>query len=305
MTTPDQVPKSQAQRFQGKHRRYQVYLTVSCSGPERSSVLFGPAGRIRTRSGADLRYTTADCDFLYRNFSSKHYDTVEHERHIRLVNPTLQEVCAAIRSAGAYLSQFITNDDWDGGQITFCFAGHGEEGSGALVFSDSLPVLDAIRLAVSISAAMPPNDRRCRVDLWLDSCFSGAFLAEFLEFSWNELEDRVFPCSLFAAALHDEEAWELGRYRHGVFTYSLLCGSRLSIREVADGHRSGNQRILDMHRRGLWQNGVSYLTGGKQHAVYYENGHLEIIGGGSFRLPDLAAVTRSAILDRLTSLQRR
>jgi hypothetical protein len=52
----------------GKRSKWQSFLTVSASGPEFSPLLekWGYFGR--TRMAADLRYTTADVDFLESHF---------------------------------------------------------------------------------------------------------------------------------------------------------------------------------------------------------------------------------------------
>jgi hypothetical protein len=51
-----------------KNRLYKAYIAVSCSGPEAPRVKRGPVGTIRSRAAADLRYTTADVDWLYGHF---------------------------------------------------------------------------------------------------------------------------------------------------------------------------------------------------------------------------------------------
>lgn len=53
-----------------KHRRWEAFISVSASGPEFLPVLEAEGRFARTRMAADLRYTTADIDFLYTTFSS-------------------------------------------------------------------------------------------------------------------------------------------------------------------------------------------------------------------------------------------
>jgi hypothetical protein len=52
----------------GKRSKWQAFLTVSASGPEFSPLLEEMGHLRRTRMAADLRYTTADVDFLESHF---------------------------------------------------------------------------------------------------------------------------------------------------------------------------------------------------------------------------------------------
>src|SRR5215216_6098633 len=71
-----------------KRRKWQAVLTVSASGPEFSPVLDEGGRFYKPRMAADLRYTTADVDFVEKRFQNGDYDSGEHEFHLRLRNPT-------------------------------------------------------------------------------------------------------------------------------------------------------------------------------------------------------------------------
>jgi hypothetical protein len=71
-----------------KHRRWEAFISVSSSGPE-FSTFFEKRGRLaRCRMAADLKYTTADADFLYDHFFvSEDGRSRTGDLHLRLVNP--------------------------------------------------------------------------------------------------------------------------------------------------------------------------------------------------------------------------
>lgn len=268
--------------FHGKQRLHKVYITVSCSGPETSTVRSGPRGVRRSRDGADLKYTTADGDFFHAHFKEPNYDSGTHEHHIRLVNPNSRELRDAISHAGEYLSQYVSADDWAGGQINFCYAGHGDEGSGAWVLSDTS--LNAVQLADAVAAAVVENRRRCRVDMVIDSCFAGAFVADFLAYSWSSLDTRIFPCDIFAASLHNELAWELEEFGHGTHTLSFKA---MFLPKIIRPSLPRHPPPFPQPRDELRNGGVSWMSEDEQHAIEYTNGHMQVHGAGHFFLDKL------------------
>ena len=177
------------------------------------------------------------------------------------------------------------------------YAGHGNEHTGAIVFPDAL--LEPEELARYLDRGMPKSHRRLRVDLFFDSCFASAFIAHFLTYAWSELEDVLFPCNLFAAALPDEYAWELPTLGHGVLTHAykteiespLLAQSRLLLIVKTLWNR---WRKIEPQR--LYMGGVSYITNGDQHSLEYENGYFTLHGGGGFHISDLESVSVASII---------
>ncbi len=67
--------------FHGKQRLHRALITVSSSGPAPGMLRSGPRGIRRSRDGADLAFTTADCDWFYQHFKQPNYDTVVAEEH--------------------------------------------------------------------------------------------------------------------------------------------------------------------------------------------------------------------------------
>ena len=57
-----------------KHRRWEVFVSVSASGPEFSKVFERSGYLLRTRMAADLDSTTADVDYLYDHFTEPEPD---------------------------------------------------------------------------------------------------------------------------------------------------------------------------------------------------------------------------------------
>jgi hypothetical protein len=252
--------------FHGKRRIFKAYLSISASGPEPGIVRSSSIGTRRSRDGADLAFTTSDCDWFVAHLREPNYDTGEEEHFERLVNPTLPQVLSAIERAGQFLSSHVVDARWDGGQFTVIYAGHGAEESGAWVLEQDH--LSAISFAEALLNSVDVTTRHLRLDLIMDSCFAGAFLADLLEYSWNREDQRLFVCDAFGACLADELAWELDERGHGAFTFAFKAMFGPGIQDP-DRLRSG---------------GVSWLTNGEQHAFEYTNGHLEVIGGGSIEL---------------------
>lgn len=280
----------------GKLRHYTAYISVSCSGPEESTVFRGPIGEIRRRSGADLRYTTADSDWLYEHFRTPNYDTGPEDIHVRLVNPERQEFLRAVEDVSNQLNTFTCKDNWSGGSLTVVYAGHGKRRTGALVFKDA--PLTGHELLKTVAKHASDDKHRRRLDLVLDSCFSGAFVSSVIAEAVNHRRNTVFPCSLFAAALHDEYAWEYPRYGHGIWTSAFqqqtksprLHGNRLWMLV-----RVLWRRFTKAEKKQLYNGGVAYMTSDKQHSMLYENGTFDLSGFGGFDLHDIAPVETSRI----------
>ena len=268
--------------FHGKQRRFQVYMAVSCSGPDGAPTRTNTFGTRRSRNAADLRFTTADCDWWHQHFRQPHYDTSDFEQHYRLVIASRAEIFETILAGGKYLSGFRSHPDWDGGQMTFIYAGHGSPGAGSWVCHDG--VIGGATLADAVSQSVSPSRRRCRIDLVMDSCFSGAFFADLLSHSWDTRADRLFPCTALGAALSDELAWEFQEQGHGAFTYAFRglptpLGS------------NGEQPAKPDLRNGL----VRVMTDGEQNGFEYENGSLTVFGAGHVDLSTYDSLTSGQV----------
>ena len=114
------------------------------------------------RSTADLRYTTADVDY----FAEHWREPVFYEgqlQHRRLVNPTTSEVMEGVCAEAEWLRGFADRPDWDGGGLTFTFAGHGRSDDGALVLSDGEITVEDLYEAFLEAALSNGEQQRLRV----------------------------------------------------------------------------------------------------------------------------------------------
>nr|WP_295974172.1 hypothetical protein [uncultured Bacillus sp.] len=163
------------------------------------------------------------------------------------------EVAKAIFQIGAWLAQFKSNKDWAGGGITITFAGHGKDKDGSLVLEDGeITYSDLHDLLTRISF-----DNRLKVDLILDSCYSGKFIVDFLYAA--ESSKKIITNYLASACMHDETAMEDPLLGHGVFAYCFSAPK---------------------NRIGLYSGamGCSMLTSGKQNPVIIDYTECKLCG---------------------------
>lgn len=265
----------------GEQRNYKVTISISCSGPQSGKVKPSKLKILRKREAADLDFTTNDADWMYRwnkkQFNKKAYDSGRKEKHIRLVNPTLEELKKAFIAAGQYLKSYKNRKDWNGGEILIIYAGHGLEGDGALYIS-GLP-LTAKEMINQIVTNLPLTNKKCRIDVMLDSCYSGAFIAYFL-FEAHQFEDKIFPFELFGSCLYDETSLESHEWQHGILTHAFQQN------QVANPFEEPNDDSLfkwqEQVKSSLFQGGVVYLSEGEQHAFNLRNGDLKVYGSTHF-----------------------
>ena len=265
----------------GEQRNYKVTISISCSGPKNGKVKSSEIKVLRKREEADLFYTTNDADWIYNStkkyFNKKGYDSGKKEKHIRLVNPNLSEISEAFIATGQYFKSMAGRKDWAGGELTVIYAGHGFEEDGALCISGHS--LNAKNLIEIIIANLPLTDQRCRIDLLLDSCFSGAFIANFIDES-QKYSDVIFPFDMFGSCLHDESSLESSEWEHGIFTYSFKKND-----EIDPFIEPKNEFLLEWQTKlksSLFQGGVTFLSEGEQHAFNWRAGDLKVYGSTRF-----------------------
>jgi hypothetical protein len=215
-----------------------------------------------------------------------------------LVDPTVTQFLSAVHLASQYVQRSRGEGNWNGGGITFFFSGHGTAGNGALVLKDGQIVAsDLVRLLVQSS---PRHDgTSLGVELFLDSCYSAAFLAEFVAASDDTI---IAPRDMWAASLHDELAWELDELGHGALTFAVLMQGNGYVDHDALAYavHTGEDRYIRMALKSFVPNPVTFLTERDQHEVRLTNGHyLEVVGAGACELADAERVSRDQILDVL------
>ncbi len=226
---------------------------------------------------ADLRYTTADVDYLESHFKDPNYDSGFEEAHYRLRNPTRERFLKTLHNVEPWLKNFREDPEWDGGGFMLCFAGHGREGDGAMVLEDGVVTpKDLVDALVAIASEVSPPGR-LRVSAVLDSCHSGAFATELLDSCFREHSDLLVPWMVFASCMEDEFALEESTLGHGVFTYCFsanpLSPASFAAQSVQPDNTLGPSLAIASGKLGC-----SIITGGTQNPIGYFNGtgYLEV-----------------------------
>ena len=190
-------------------------VVIASPGPDKPTTFRTRFGDMRSRAGALLQNTEDDARGVYQ-FWGKTQPDVPNDLHILLIDPSLDEVESAIR----YVSSRLSGGFCDDVGLNLFFAGHGEPCTGNLIFHDGM--LSPTRLL-----DLQAEDVRCgsrgerTIGVWLDSCYSGAFLVRLALAALEHSEDFRLREGL-ASCLPDEESFEWDDIGHGVFTYTQL-----------------------------------------------------------------------------------
>lgn len=256
---------------------FQASVVVACEGPEDGTLRTGPAGNRRSRDGAKLAHVVADAEYWAEQFGSE--ETQAHHV-ILLQNPTRAAVVAALAEAGDFLHQHKDAPAWCGGQINLAFAGHGTE-AGELVLVDASISADEITNTI-VEHTWTGHEPRLRLSVVLDCCFAGRTLAELILHPFHGLHYLLIDG--FAAALHDELAWELEAWGHGALTFTMRNPGNAHVdpNRLARAVENGDLEYLRLALQAFVPNPVTYLTEGDQHSIDLINGHsLQIKGCGT------------------------
>lgn len=267
----------------GKYRKWNAHITVSASGPEYTPLLERHSFS-HPRLAADLRYTTADVDFMEQYWRS-HWESLrevegaQRDLHLRLRNPSLQEFRDTFDQAARWMRGFRDDPLWDGGDLIFSFAGHGRLSDGALCLTDGFITVDDF-LACLYRVHQHSPRKRLRVNVSLDSCYSGAFLTAFVARALHLHSDWLFPYTVWAGCMSDEMSWEDGDLGHGLFTYCFSCRASLHQRWVASAIQPDNSYGPSLTiAEGSY--GCSMISLGRQNPVTFWGdgwGSLEVCG---------------------------
>ncbi len=285
-----------------KHRRWEAFISVSASGPEFSPIFEAEGHFARPRMAADLRYTTADVNFLYSHFLESEPDRPRvNDLHTRLVNPSKDDVLAAIAQAGQWLETHRDHADWDGGGLHFNYAGHGTEDQGTLVLNPGLLHVNEFIESICSVASRVSSPGRLRISAVLDSCHSGSWVTRLLHQCFHDRAHLLVPFNLFASCMHDEFASEDSSLGHGIFTFCLSVkpwslASYGAVGILPDNSHGPSLAIAAGER------GCSFLTAGSQNPAAYWNGagHLEVSQSGfSIFSDDDKALTENQMLEQL------
>lgn len=183
-------------------------------------------------------------------------------------------------SAVSFSSSFTINRIGAGGSFRFAFAGHGTQ-QGNLVLADGELAPEELAELIAVSIESNSAMRR-RLALVFDSCFSGLTLARIMLHPLHGA--RLSILDGFAAAMHDELAWEIDALGHGALTFTLANpgNAHVDADRLAQAVERRNETYLRLALQGFVPNPVSYLTEADQHSLDLINGHLlEVKGLGS------------------------
>ncbi|MER6474596.1 hypothetical protein, partial [Streptomyces collinus] len=215
-------------------------------------------------------------------------------------NPTMADVEQAIAECRDFLSEFSDRPDWNGGSLNFIFAGHGTT-RGDLVLADAKLSPDQLMSWLAERETQEGPSRK--LQLVLDSCYSGMTLARLICCESNLT--GVLLVDAFAAAMHDEKAWELTSLGHGALTYTMATAQSLNIggnSDLALAIEIQDEEEIRKHLYRVAPNPVSYLTNADQHSLDLINGHsLEIKGLGTLDI--LRTTTPEEICEHLEQLR--
>jgi hypothetical protein len=255
---------------------YEATLAVGCEGPAPGLVRSSPAGSRRSRDGAQLQCVLADARHWYKGSDNRPEPSSTYG--ILLENPTRAQVFSGLIQCGEFLNQFKAREDWNGGTLNFTFCGHGSQG-GELVLADG--ELSPDELIEQIDALISSTAPKRKARFVFDCCFSGLTLARIMVHPLHG--PRISIPDAFAAALHDELAWELDSLGHGALTFTLRYPGNQHVDQsrLARSVEEGDDAYLRLALQGFVPNPVTYLTEGDQHSLELTNGHLLDVKGGA------------------------
>lgn len=265
--------------FHGKQRLWHAYMSIAASGEDVTPGYSG-SGLVYPKAFSQLAYTTNDIDHWADWWSRSHpadplrtIHRVTHDADFGAVQTTLDDVREWFAGAS-------TDPNFDGGSLVFTYSGHGREEDGALCLNQNtyFTADDFITACLEIKKASS-SDRRLKLALILDSCYSGAFLLNVLEKVLHEYDDIFYPDYFYAACMPDEQAWEVSSVEHGLATYSRILQGRAEMEEerLWPYHPAYKDRPLrDMV---VGDSGCSYATAGAQNPVMFDEHDLRVVQG--------------------------
>ena len=252
-------------------------IVIACKGQQQPNVFQTRFGEIRSRSGAQLKYTAKDAEGIWKHFKNNEAG-IPDDLHVLLIDPKKSQIHEAIRT----VSKKIRRDYGNGIGLDFVFAGHGCKVNGDLVLSDGvLSTTDFLQLQAEDVAAGSEEQRT--IGVWLDSCYSGAFLIRLAIESFEVFEGFKLDEGL-ASCLPTEECFEMESLQHGVFSYTRLYPGNSHVDQVEFNNAIlGNRR--DEIAKGLQGlvSGMSspsaFLTEAKQFSVGLYKHVIDVHGG--------------------------
>ncbi len=275
-----------------RHRPPCASIAIASRGTEAPISCKTRYGTIRSRSGAALEHTVRDAQSvldLWNRVESGLPDSF----HRLLVDPTLGQVQSTIRE----VSRLIDHSGRQGIGLDLYFAGHGEESTGNLVFPDGTLSPSQFLILQADEVGQAQHDERT-IGVWLDSCYSGAFLIRLA----HEVH-RYFPQFRLdeglASCLPDESSWEMDILQHGVFTFTQLHPGNASV-DMTELNRAMLEDDAPSIAKGLqglvasMSSATAFLTEGKQFSIRLHKHVVEVQGGfASIQLDDYTDINEA------------
>ncbi len=275
-------------------------LTVAAGGGHEAESADAIFGKMRSRAGAKLKYTTNDVRALRKHMPT--YGAYADGKLINyeLINPSIDKLRGTINKIASELSNSPCKE---GRKKVFniIYAGHGLPLNGEWELSDG--TISGVELHEAICKGYGDNQNKLHVDLILDSCYSGGFLIDFLVSAQSN--DTVCPFDCMASSLPDETSWEMDFLEHGAMSFHLTHAgnSYVDTTELAKAIDQKDMKVLVRALQGTVPNPVTLLTNGRQHSVLLISGHqFEVQGAGFVELAEhFGTLTHSGIRNALES----
>ncbi len=264
-------------RINPRYRPPCASIAIASRGPGEADIIQTKYGEIRSRSGADLKYTANDAERVH-NICKREDDCLPEELHVLLIDPSLKQVEKTVKDISAKIK---ADYDIDVGLDLF-FAGHGEQHTGNLVLRDG-------RLSptqfLTIQADDVAVNSACKrtIGVWLDSCYSGTFLIHLAIQAFENFEGFRLDEGL-ASCLPGEKCFEMNLLEHGVFTYTRLYPGNAHI-----DREHFNKAILENNEaeiaKGLQglvsmtSSATAFLTKGNQFSISLTKHVIDVHGG--------------------------
>ena len=250
-------------------------VVIASAGTATADVVQTRYGELRSRSGADLRFTANDAEAVFERWRAKG-GSLPDEFHVRLIDPSLGLVEAAIKD----MSKRVAGCSYDVA-LDLYFAGHGCEVTGDLVLTDG--TLSPKRLLDLQRQDIRLDGYPRTIGVFLDSCYSGAFLVHLAVEALDGIGEFRLDEGL-AACLPNELCFEYPVLEHGVFTYTHLNRGNAYV----DRDRF-NQAILSDDKKEIakglqglvatMSNASAFLTEGRQFSMELTKSLIDVQGG--------------------------
>ena len=255
-------------------RAYSGNIVIASEGPSEAEIVTTPYGEINSRSGARLNYVRSDAKLVFQKWSDD--DKIPKEASVYLENPSVDDVQNAIANVSHALSGFDQNHTG----LDIYFAGHGRMTDGAWVLKDD--VFSAETLCKTMEENLTNGSGLRGVSMMMDSCYSGAFLIEFM-IQIQQSMNLDFRDGLFSSLPH-EKSWEMSFLEHGAFTFTEMFpgNSYVNSELLTKAIEQNDHKIIAKYLQGsvgMTSNPTAFLTQGRQHPISVLKGDLLSIRG--------------------------